>query len=378
LTYDCIVAGGGPAGSTVAGALAQAGMKVLLLEKCRYPRFKPCGGGVARKAAAFLDFPWQEVVQDTAYRVDFHFGRERHIGVQSTEPVAYLLLREDLDMLLARRAARLGAELRVGCPVTGVEVEAGGVSVQAGGEIFQGAYLACADGVNSFTARRTGLYGDRHSGVTMAAELAATAADLERFRGSMLIDAGACPGGYGWIFPKRRQLSVGVGSFSRQTDVRGSLTRFLADYGLGDARVLYAAGHVLPADGHRHRPVARDRVLLLGDAAALVDPLSGEGIYYALWSARLAARALLAGGEPSQVTSLYQQMVDEDIRRELVVAGRLARLFYSFSSPIFGLAESRRDIAAKLVETVYGGSNYVSVGWGKASIRRIWRKYAGA
>jgi hypothetical protein len=70
-------------------------------------------------------------------------------------------------------------------------------------------------------------------------------------------------------------------------------------------------------------------------------------------------------------------MVGENIRAELVVAGRLARLFYSFPSPTFGLAESRPEIAARLVETVYGGTNYVSVGWGRAAIRRIWRKYSG-
>jgi len=378
MTYDCLVAGGGPAGTTVAAALARAGMKVLVLERSRYPRSKPCGGGVARKAAALFDFPWQETIQDTAYRVDFHFGPDRHIAVASREPVAYLLMREDLDWLLARRARELGAEVREGSPVTGVRVTPEAVEVEAEGTVFRGTFLACADGVGSFTAHRTGLYGRRRPGVTYAAELAATPAQTARFAGTMLVDAGACPGGYGWIFPKRNQLSVGVGSFHRRTDVRGALARFLAGHGLEGTPVRYAAGHLLPADGHLRRPVAGDRVLLLGDAATLVDPLSGEGIYYAVKSAQLAAHALLTGREPGAVAALYQQMVDEEIRGELVVAGRLARLFYAFPSPLFALAENHREIAVKLVETVYGGSDYLSVGWGKASVRRLWRRLAAS
>ncbi len=373
MSYDVIVAGGGPAGSGLAVFLAGAGMKVLLLEKSRYPRFKPCGGALSPRVAELLDFPWREIVRDTAGRVDCHLGPGRRVSVEYGEPVAYLVERDDLDSLLARRAAALGAEVREDSPVTGVELAAEGVTVATGTGKYRGGLLACADGVHSLAARRTGLYGSRRLGVTLAAELVPK--DPERFRGRMVIDLGACRGGYGWIFPKGDRLSVGLGSFGRVADLRSLLSAFLAGHGLGDHTVARQRGHLIPADGNLKRIVARGRVFLLGDAAALVDPFTGEGIYYAVLSARLAARAILAGD--GEAAASYQQLVDGQIRRNLATAGRIARLFYALPAPFFALVERHPELAESVIRAAYGATGYASLAWGRAGFRRIWRKAFG-
>jgi flavin-dependent dehydrogenase len=118
--------------------------------------------------------------------------------------------------------------------------------------------------------------------------------DAARYRGRAVIELGVVPGGYGWVFPKGDHANVGVGGWGTEGPrLREHLARLCAEHGLTLEQLADVRGHRLPMRRPRS-PLAAGRTLLVGDAAALVDPLSGDGIYEAFVSAELAAECLLA------------------------------------------------------------------------------------
>ncbi|HET9545367.1 MAG TPA: FAD-dependent oxidoreductase, partial [Gaiellaceae bacterium] len=151
--WDAIVVGAGPAGSSTAFRLAEAGASVLLLDRASFPRDKPCGGGVTPRALEHVPVPIDPVVEHVTTAVELRLGFRRAAVRGRGGPLAYMTQRRRLDALLAERAAGAGAELRDGVKVTGVEAGGGGVVVTAGGERLHGRTVVGADGVNGVTAR---------------------------------------------------------------------------------------------------------------------------------------------------------------------------------------------------------------------------------
>ena len=154
-----------------------------------------------------------------------------------------------------------------------------------------------ADGVNGLTARALGFANRRH-GVALEGNVSYVHAREERWRGRAVVDLAAVPGGYAWVFPKGDHVNVGVGGWvSEGPRLREHLERACSAYGLPHRRLESLRGYRLPMRRAGEAPL-RGRVMLVGDAAGLVDPLSGDGIYEALLSSRLACEAaldLLAG-----------------------------------------------------------------------------------
>ena len=291
--FDAIVVGAGPAGAAAARLLASARASVLLLDRARFPRDKPCGGGLTGRAARLLPEPIDEVVEDRATRVRLRAGYRGGYERESARPLVLLTRRSRLDAYLAGRAAVAGAEFRDGTRVEGVD---GTTVLLAGGGRARGDVLIGADGANGAVARSLGLAGAIDHGVA----LEANAPHYSRYRGTLVLEFGVVPGGYGWVFPKADHVNVGVGGWAGEGPrLRAHLGRLCRAHGIDPDRLEGARGHRLPM----RRPdavLARGRAALIGDAAGLVDPFSGDGIYEALLSADLAADAaldVLAGRE---------------------------------------------------------------------------------
>jgi flavin-dependent dehydrogenase len=146
-----------------------------------------------------------------------------------------------------------------------------------------------ADGANGTTARALGLGGP----VTHGVAFEGNAAFEERFRGLAVIELGTIPGGYGWVFPKGDHVNVGVGGWEAEGPrLRGHLAELCRRHGIDGEALESVRGHRLPLRRSGF-VAARDRTLLVGDAAGLVDPLTGDGMYEAFVSARLASTAVL-------------------------------------------------------------------------------------
>jgi geranylgeranyl reductase family protein len=287
--YDAIVVGAGPAGSTTAYRLARAGARVCLLDRARFPRDKPCGGGLTLRAVRHLPFSIDPVVEDVVDRLELGVGYRRRFTKRGDAPLVLMTQRRRLDAFLAERAAEAGAEFRQGVKATAIS-DAGAVT--AGGELVEADAVIGADGANGITARTLGLRPPE-LGVALEGNVAHRHVRAERFRGRAVVEVGVVPGGYAWVFPKGDHVNVGVGGWhSEGPRLRERLRELCVAYRIDEAHVRDLRGHRLPMRGGAGRPV-QGRTLLVGDAAALVDPLSGDGMYEAFVSSRLAADAVL-------------------------------------------------------------------------------------
>jgi geranylgeranyl reductase family protein len=284
--YDVLVVGAGPAGSTVAHLLAREGCSVLCVDRATFPRDKPCGGGLTGRAVRVLPCPVEPVVEDRIGVVDVRLAYGSRFERRARASIALMTQRRRLDAFLADRAAAAGAEVRDGTKVSEVR---DGAAVIDGREIEARA-IVVADGANGGTARGLGLGGEIVHGVALEGNAPYPSG---RYRGRMVLEVGTVPGGYGWIFPKGDHVNVGVGGWeSEGPRLREHLRRVCDANGIDGDTLSDLRGHRLPM----RRPqtaIARGSVACVGDAAGLVDPFSGDGMYEALVSARLATAAVL-------------------------------------------------------------------------------------
>ncbi len=318
--HDLVISGAGPAGAAAAAEARALGLTVALVDRAEFPRDKLCGGGVTGRARAAIEavfggFPAVPCV-DTA-RVRFT-ARGRVIGeVESGVPFR-MVMRADLDAGLRQVALDRGA-----VAVTGKAVPEGTALVLPGGARVAGRVLIGADGVHSAVARA--LHGRAFDPGRIGFALEAERPGVPE--GVAELDFGALRWGYGWAFPKAGGTTLGIGGRAGlNPDMRADFDRWLAERGAGGLRV---KGHHLPF-GDPRDPPGRGAVLLAGDAAGLVDPITGEGIALAVESGRLAARAAaaaLAAGRPEAAFGHYRRAM-RPLLADLARARAFGRLIY--------------------------------------------------
>ena len=212
--FDVIVVGAGPAGSTSAYFLCSGGaLGANLLDRAGFPRDKPCGGGVTGRAAALLPFSIDLVVEDVVHRLEIGLSYARRFERQSEKPLIYMTRRVALDAFLVQQAREAGAVFRDATKVTEVELRADDVVVKTKDWTGTCRVVIGADGTNGVTARALGCEGARMHLVALEADLSYDAVDRDRYRAGAVLQLGAVPGGYGWIFPKGDHVNVGVGGW---------------------------------------------------------------------------------------------------------------------------------------------------------------------
>lgn len=301
--WDAVVVGAGPGGSTSAYRLARAGARVVLLDRAKFPRDKPCGGGLTGRALRSLPIDVSPVVEDEVDTVHLRL-RYRHTTVQRfPEPIARMTQRRRLDHFLAESAAAAGADFRDGARVRDMALDGPGgrpVVVLEGGERILAEVLIGADGANGVSAKALGLGADRTFGVALEGNAPMTPEREARWRGAAALEIDTVPGGYGWIFPKGDHVNIGVGGWASEGPrMRRFLEALCAMHEVRPDELTDVRGHRLPLR-RSWSGVARGRAAVVGDAAGLVDPLSGDGMFEAFLSSELASEAamdVLAGRE---------------------------------------------------------------------------------
>jgi geranylgeranyl reductase family protein len=289
-SYDAIVVGAGPAGSVTALRLAREGASVLLLDRARFPRDKPCGGGLTYRAIRELPVDVTPVVEDVVDRFEFSFRYHLRFERKSAASIILMTQRKRLDAFLADQAAAAGAEFRDAAKVTAVGHDG---TVELGDEKVRADVVVGADGVNGITTRSLGMKQGYRYGVALEGNVPYARTSEPRFRGRAVLELAVVPGGYGWVFAKGDHVNVGVGGWEAEGPrLRAHLAKLCAEHEISMDAVEEARGYRLPLR-RREDALMTGRVLLVGDAAGLVDPLSGDGMYEAFVSARLAAQSIL-------------------------------------------------------------------------------------
>lgn len=315
--FDCVVVGGGPAGATAANDLAVSGHRVLLLDKGG--RIKPCGGAIPPRLLRDFDIPHALlvakvnaacIVSPAARRVDMPIDGGGYVGMVD---------REHFDAWLRTRAEESGAVLRRGTFDTLARTDDGLTLLMyatASGEKVTVSTRAVigADGALSAVARQE-LPGYKskfvfaYHEIVRAPEVSiekTTAAGNRGFNGKrcdVYYDGRLSPDFYGWIFPHGDTVSIGTGSANKGFSLRNAVGELREMSGLAGVETIRREGAPIPLKPLKRWDNGRD-VVLAGDAAGVVAPASGEGIYYAMFGGRLAADAVAAFLETGDVRAL--------------------------------------------------------------------------
>ena len=302
--FDVAVVGAGPAGSIAAYRLSRAHARVLLIDKVRFPRDKPCGGGLTMRAVKQIPFSVEPVVEDriTRARCRLQYGP---VMERSSEQVLCLMTqRRRLDEFLVQQAVEAGTTFRDGVRVS-VESDR---EVRVDGEAIQVDAVVGADGANGVTARALDLGGAIVNGVALEGNLPYERLPAGDWRGLLVLELATVAGGYGWIFPKGDHVNVGVGGWGWEGPrLREHLGVLCERYGVRLEELTNLRGHRLPM----RRPgtvLGHGRALLVGDAAGVLDPVSGDGMYEGFVTARLAAEHIVGDELDSYMAAVHREL----------------------------------------------------------------------
>ncbi len=360
--YDVIVVGAGPAGATLAYELAGKGIAVLLLEKEKLPRYKCCAGGLTSKATRLLDFDVSVIAEDIVHEVSFTFNLGRPYLGQHNQPLMHTVMRDVFDHFLVSKAQQPGAVLMDRQKVTQIQVSGDWVEISTADRVFRSRIVVGADGVYSTVARELGIKGSTEYLMGIESEIVVPEQELAKWKSRAQVDLGCIAGGYAWVFPKCSRLSVGVGcQASKGRNLPTRHRKFLDSLNLGSYAIASSCGHLIPTCT-KGRLIWQDKALLLGDAAGLADPLTGEGIYNAVQSAKLAASVIESSLVRGKVELRdYQQIVEKKIIAELKIARRLSKFFVRFPHLAFGMLSRNEEVWKAMRDLMLGEINYADI-----------------
>jgi geranylgeranyl reductase family protein len=360
--YDVVIVGSGPAGATLAYELASTGIDVLVLEKAELPRYKCCAGGLTAKAAKLSGMNVGEIAGDviSAFTVAFT-GHSPYQG-DSAEPIMYTVMREKFDYALVDRAERAGADILQGVEVLGVQFNKTGVEILTSAGSFYSQLVVGADGAGSIVIKALDIKRKVNNIAGITSEVFVADKELAKWKSRILIDLGCISGGYGWLFPKADHLSIGLACpVKKGRDLKRRYSEFLASLNLDHHRVARYEGGLLPVCTGK-TIVARGKAVLLGDAAGLADPLTGEGIHNAILSAKLAApaieKSLQIGGA---CLDDYQKSVNERIIPEMRIARVFSAVLTLMPHRLFGLLNSDDRVWRACCRMLRGEMDYSQV-----------------
>ncbi|MSR62241.1 MAG: geranylgeranyl reductase family protein [Planctomycetes bacterium] len=360
--FDLLVVGAGPGGSSAVATALRAGLAVAQLDGARFPRVKPCAGGLTPKAVHALPRELGVLVRGTFAEFEFNAWRGTRTVFGFRAPLLTMVARPELDNRLVednRRHARLS--FLDGEPVRALEWREGRFHVRTERRELVARQLVGADGANGIVARAFPLAEARGRAAAVELVLAREALANDPVP-RPCFDFGAVPRGYGWVFPKDRELSVGLYTLARGLkDVRARLFAYLGAKGFrwrsaaaeAEARASFEA-HTIPLGGRLR--ASEVPVYLVGDAGAFADALTGEGIYHALESGRIAGElcARVARGESSSAS--YPAELERTVLRDTRWSWRLSGAFYR--RPDLALRVLRHTLWRPLVHGTGSGATF--------------------
>ncbi|MFN2340644.1 MAG: geranylgeranyl reductase family protein [Halanaerobium sp.] len=369
MNYDVIIVGSGPAGSWLAYNLAQKGINVLILEKEPWSRYKACGGALSGKTLNLLynqgiQLP-ETLIENSINNFSFRFGSKKPFSFEYQGQPVKLVNRKYFDAFLLRLACKAGAVFKDNEKMNDINILKDKVIVKTTKNSYVGRFIVGADGANSKTARILELLPEeinKNKGLAIEAEIFINSLDYFK-KDRIIIDFNFVPDGYAWVFPKKNQLSIGLGSYKYQNmNIKKKLFEYLKQLKIPyQEDKLFYRGHPIPIAGGVADKIkmAGNRFILVGDAAFLVDPFVGEGIYYSCLSAEIAAKTIIESlGKDRYNLVSYQREIKQELYPELMVASKLAKWFYKNPTIFQKILPLKTNHLTIFMDVIQGESSY--------------------
>ena len=328
--FDVVIVGGGPAGSTAAYLLKKEGFQVLLIEKEKFPRDKLCGGLITKKTLQILldlfDFKLKDLKDDNvvdyiadSYRIYF---KDKYITRNTMESAFHLVKRTEYDNYLLNKAKASNVKVLENTKVEDINFKDNYITTEKG-DRFSGHYIIAADGANSKIRNKLLVkrnlkncsFVKNNWAMTIEAELPRHKIDLDIKEPALYF--GIINWGYGWVFPKKDTITVGLGGLENQNkNFKEIFKDYLKLLNL-DHLSLNMKGWPIPYGNYLERPAYKN-TFLIGDAGNLVNPLTGEGLYYAHKSAQIVSEVIKKERESNiDCTNLYNKRIKNEIVKDL-------------------------------------------------------------
>jgi geranylgeranyl reductase family protein len=347
MLYDVAIVGAGPAGATAAKFLSEKGIRTLLLEKATFPRDKPCGGGLQmRILQRFKYIEENNLIDSYTYAIQLHSASmKHHLYFQNNEPLQAMVLRKTFDEGLVNLATQSGAILQCGTRAQGITNEKEKMHITlSNGMTVESRLVIGADGIWSAIAKKIGIEQDcKHIGVCVYNEFPVSQKTIHQLYGDeRMVHIHLQPhglAGYGWIFPKKEHVNIGVVEFRQAIDPareKKNLQRNFAQYlqMLKEQKIIpknlsskTTHGGAFPT--FQAKRLTADRMFLCGDAGGLVNPMTGEGIYYAMCSGEMAAKTAINALENNKTDAhslrYYQNQWKQEFHLDFFLLNRISK-----------------------------------------------------
>ncbi len=358
--YDCIVVGAGPAGTATAYHLARRGHSVLVLEKATLPRYKPCSGAVSPSIANFFDFDFSPAIDRSLGRVRYTWklGDAVEADLTTTDPI-WMVKREVFDQFLVDQAEAAGAKVYDGTPVTAIQLQADRWRVSTPEAEFEGAYLVAADGAHGPMARWLG-FPDLELRQASILEVS-TPLPVEESC-AINFEFGLVKHGCLWNFPKHQGYSIGAASFRGKApkDYQKPLDQYSQAFGVSMEQGTVYHHPLKLWDGNY--PLHTRRAVLVGEAAAIVDPLSAEGIRPGMISGVRAAEAIHGAIQGNgDALAGYTRVMHDSWGNDMQWAKRISALFFRVPGIGYKVGIKRPTATKRLGQILAGEVQYADI-----------------
>lgn len=355
--FSVVIIGAGPAGTSAAMTLASNNIDVCIIDKKEFPRDKLCGGLLTKRTKTLFERifneGWEDIVVDQASGVAF-FNRHTFISKVTHYSTLYFTRRTLFDDYLLQKATAQGAVAMTGKGVKALNLAENLITLE-NGQTLSYDYLIGADGVNSFVAKTLFEMAYDKDTIGFALECEIPVSDTIAAVDVPEIYFNIIPWGYVWVFPKKETLTVGIGGIHRYNhDMRSVFETFLQKR-FSKEMTPPIKGHFIPFGDFRKK-VVHNNVFLCGDAAGLVETITGEGIAFALQSGHNAAQSIIQKSRDASLdmerlyTNYHKEITSilkiSNILRPLIFARKLTPLFVKVLAKSETLPKKHMDLMA--------------------------------